>query len=50
MTYRYSHVLATLAAPLLIAAPWVYADAFMPVYLAGTLAATFAVISHACGD
>lgn len=50
MTYRYSTVLATLAAPLLIAAPWVYADAFMPVYLAGTLAAVCAAVSHACGD
>jgi hypothetical protein len=50
MTYRYSTVLATLAAPLLIAAPWVYADAFMPVYLAGTFAATFAVILYICND
>ena len=44
MTYRYSHVLATLAAP------WVYADAFMPVYLAGTFAAVCAAVSRACGD
>jgi hypothetical protein len=50
MTYRYSTVLATLAAPLLIAAPWVYADAFMPVYLAGTFAAVCAAVSRACGD
>lgn len=50
MTTRFSDTLATLAVPLLVGAPWVYADAFVTVYALGVLTAAGAILCRACGD